>query len=125
MSNRINTLALAKKIQKESPLASIRKKYKKFRKDLEIICHKRKILFDIEFPPNKYTSCSPSYYSTDYFNSVCFCKNLESKSLTCFHFTTYPCDEGMTNVYCWHENGTIKKHKVGKCPHSEYRVVEE
>jgi len=75
---------------------------------------------------DKYISHCPNFFV--YFEELCFCDKMEYKpSKNVFHFTLFPCDK--TNVaYCVSLNGLeliIKKHKKGKCPYTEYKIIEE
>lgn len=127
MNKRIDTLAMAKEIQDRYPHYILNHKRDKLVFNyIKVECITRGIVFENGgFPPNKYVSYPPNngYYLSP--NKMCFCKNKRTYTEVCFHFTTRPCDEGVTYVYCWHEDGTIKKHRIGNCPHSTYTIEED
>lgn len=128
MNTKINTLAMAKEIQRLFPDEDLHQKYTRLTYEcIETECLNRGIWFDDDtFPPSKYMSCPPNDKLFDIIaHKICFCDKKRSYTEVCFHFITRPCDEDITYVYCWHEDGTIKKHKIGNCPHSTYIIEKE
>jgi len=126
MNKRINTLAMAKEIQKRYNLPSLYEKYVELRLQIYDKCREKNITFNKTNPGDKYISYPPNNKLFDpYSHKICFCDKKKAYTEVCFHFTTRPCDEDITYVYCWHEDGTIKKHKIGNCPHSTYTIAEE
>jgi hypothetical protein len=75
------------------------------------------------FEVDDYRSYLPTLcFKYQYFMTLCFDDKLSSFSSKHLHFVTHPCTTMSDYAYCVDcESLVIYRHKVGECPHSEYR----